>query len=307
MSEVLRLVVNGRAVTPRTNPRLQNGVPMVPVRYVVESFGGEVDFHSYPPLAVMTLRDRVAEVVPGSAQGTVNGKAEQLEAPATIVDDALFVPAPFLGRALALGYGFSESVSAIVLMSRDGQLAGRRVILDPGHGGTDPGARGPGGLLEKDVALDIAVKARELLSLSGVTVSLTRAEDSYRSLAQRVAASLDDRAEVFVSVHCNSYVAPSAHGTETYYYESWRGQKLAVVLQQELIDELERSDRGVREAGFYVLRHTTMPAALAEVAFISNPDEEGLLGDAWFRARAALALFRGLRGYLEALSNRRGE
>jgi N-acetylmuramoyl-L-alanine amidase len=62
----------------------------------------------------------------------------------------------------------------------------------------------------------------------------------------------------------------------------------------------------VREAGFYVLRHTAMPAALAEVAFISNPEEEQLLGDTWFRDRAALALFRGVRDYLEVLSNRRG-
>jgi N-acetylmuramoyl-L-alanine amidase len=279
---------------------------MVPARYVVESFGGEVDFHSHPPLAVMNLRGRVAEVVPGSTQGIVNGKAELLEAPAAILDDTLFLPAPFLGRALALGYAFNESAQAIILMSRDGQMAGRRVIVDPGHGGSDPGARGPGGLSEKDVALDIAVRAGEMLSLGGVAVTLTRTDDSYRSLSQRVAASRDGQGDVFLSIHCNSYVAPSAHGTETYYYESWQGQKLAVALQQELIDELERSDLGVREAGFYVLRHTTMPAALAEVAFISNPEEEQLLGDTWFRARAALALFRGVRDYLEVLSNRRG-
>lgn len=306
MSGAVRLVVNGRVMAPRALPYVQGDTPMIPLRFAVESLGGEVEWDPALGRALVRWRDRRAEVWAGRDMAVANGQPEQLPEAPRLTDDSLFVPAHFVGNALELGFDWDDRTCVVTLMSHDSQLDGRFIVLDPGHGGRDPGAPGPSGLQEKEVTVDVALRLARLLRLAGASVSLTREDDRYVALADRVAMAGATPAQVFTSLHCNSFSTPAPHGTETYYYETWQGQKLAVALQQELIDELELSDRGVREAGFYVLRHSPVSAALVEIAFISNPSEERFLADAWFRQRASLALFRGIRGYLESGAARLG-
>lgn len=177
-----------------------------------------------------------------------------------------------------------------------------RVCLDPGHGGYDPGAVGPGGLKEKDVTLAVALRVGFYLQNSGAEVFFTRASDRVswppeveQDLAARVEIANRGQADLYLSIHCNSAPTPEAGGIETYSFrQTGKAAEVARLIQAELVRELGLRDRGVKTAGFYVLRHTAMPAVLTELAFISNPREEKLLSDPGFQERAAKALARAV-------------
>jgi len=170
-----------------------------------------------------------------------------------------------------------------------------KIMIDAGHGGKDPGAIGPTGLREKDVNLPVATKIAELLKAAGVLVRMTRSSDDYVELKDRAAAANNWGADYFVSIHCNSFTSPTAHGTETYCYKfGGKGEALAKAIQNELIAVTNRTSRGVKEGNFYVLRETKMPAVLTEMAFISNPEEEKLLASTEFQDKCALAIAKGI-------------
>lgn len=171
------------------------------------------------------------------------------------------------------------------------------VCLDPGHGGTDSGATG-NGLLEKDLNLDIALKARPLIESAGYAVLMTRETDNYVSLADRCAIANRAGAAIFVSIHNNAFES-SSQGTETYcYYESAEGGRLATCIHTEVVGRTGRKDRGVKEAGFYVLDNTVMPAALLEGAFITNEKDAKCLADPKFRGKIAEGVAAGVADYL---------
>lgn len=190
-------------------------------------------------------------------------------------------------------------------------LDGRLVVIDPGHGNfksggwTDPGAIGSrSGLHEADLVLEMGLKVAELLQARGAKVLLTRRGNAWLTLEERAQLANQAGADVFVSIHANSSVDPGYSGSSVYYYApggSQRAQrmKLASCLQRQLLLELGRNDQGVREYDFSVLRHTTVPSALVEVAYLSNPEEERLLGNAEFRQKAAEAIAAGITDYLQ--------
>ncbi len=179
-------------------------------------------------------------------------------------------------------------------------LAGYKICVDPGHGGDDSGAVGPTGYTEKEANLGIGLWTRDFLLASGADVYMTRESDVTVSLSERVAIANDNAVDIFVSIHNNAYDG-TAHGTETYYHDSLppdsNSAYLAGYLQDELIGHLERFDRGVKQADFYVLRNTDMPASLTEVMFIDNEEEEALLKDPKVRQRAGLAHYHGINHY----------
>ena len=173
------------------------------------------------------------------------------------------------------------------------------VCLDAGHGGADPGAVGPGGLLEKTVNLAVVLDVGRLLSGKGVQVINTRIDDTARSLPDRTSFANNRRADLFVSVHCNSAAGDTATGTETF---AWAAEtdadRLARAIQRRLVAELQLRDRGVKYANFAVLRDTRMPAALVELGFINNPVEEAKLRDPAFQANAATGIALGVATFL---------
>ena len=175
-----------------------------------------------------------------------------------------------------------------------------KICIDPGHGGYDPGAVGPSGLKEKDITLAVSLLLAEKLRAAGQDVTLTRTGDiaswtSNTDLLKRCSLANQGGADVFISVHCNSAANPAATGTETYHHASSAdGKRLARAVQGELVSALGLPDRGVKTAGFYVLRHTSMPAILVELAFICNPKEEALLAAPGFQAKAAQAIAKGI-------------
>ena len=179
-------------------------------------------------------------------------------------------------------------------------MQGKRVCLDPGHGGSDPGAVGPSGLREKEVNLAIALQTAELLRAAGMEVIMTREEDRYVDLISRAEIANNSGADIFVSIHANAAYNPAVGGTSTYTYYGWQKEErahLSRLLQAELVAALGLRDIGIFDQGFAVLKNTQMPAALVEVAFISNPAEENLLAGKDFQQRAAGALAQAIKRF----------
>ncbi len=218
------------------------------------------------------------------------------------------------------------------------------IVLDPGHGGRDPGAVGPSGSFEKDRTLEIVLMVRDLLRIRmpELSVVLTRKNDEYVSLGSRTRMANRNRADLFVSIHCNAAVNASANGFETYFLSRARTDDArAVEILENNVIELDdeqfvvpddplsflladmaqsifqnqssylagsvqnsfsgsfpvRRDRGVKRAGFYVLRGAYMPAVLIEVGFISNPEEEQELKTLDFRFKVAQAIVESIIEY----------
>lgn len=184
-------------------------------------------------------------------------------------------------------------------------LRGTKIMVDPGHGGSDAGARGPAGGKEADVNLQVGLKLRDKLVNLGADVRMTRDTDRNVSrpggtqkeeLVARVKLANEWPAEVYVSVHSNSAANSAAHGTETYHSRnaSQTSKRLAANVHEEMVDATGFRDRGVKAANFYVIRHTHMPAILVETGFISNPVEEGHLTNPDMQDKMAQAITNGV-------------
>ena len=255
----------------------------------------------------------------------VVGDAYQLENPPRIVLDFR------KGAAAAPGTQQPQPVQ------KPQELPGiRTIVIDPGHGGREVGAVGPGGLMEKDVTLAISRKlASSLASKTGARVILTRDDDSVVSLDQRTTLANQYKADLFLSVHLNAAVVKDAKGSETYFLsleasdelarkaaenenavsgnpssdldlilwdlaqQTYLGEssRFAQAIQEELNSATAVANRGVKQAPFKVLVGATMPAALVEIGFISNPEEETKLQTDEFQALMVDAITRAVQRY----------
>ncbi|HIK28007.1 MAG: N-acetylmuramoyl-L-alanine amidase [Oscillatoriaceae bacterium SKW80] len=173
------------------------------------------------------------------------------------------------------------------------------VVIDPGHGGRDPGAIGIGGLREKDVVLDISLQVSSILEQQGVQVVMTRTDDREIDLEPRVQLAERVNATLFVSIHANAInmSRSDVNGVETYYYSSGLG--LARAIHNSMLQYTGARDRRVRQANFYVLRRTSMPAVLVEVGFVTGAEDAARLADPAFRTLMAQAIAYGIMQYLQ--------
>lgn len=202
------------------------------------------------------------------------------------------------------------------------------VVLDPGHGGKDSGAM-CGGVMEKDLTLDIARRVDRLLESEGVATLMTRVGDSYVSLADRAAFGNRAKESIFVSIHFNEDNKPVATGVETYYaahqidsgstFASWlpffsrtpsdspkpESQTLAGFIQEALVVRTRSVDRGTQAKQFFVIANVTSPAVLIEGGFITNKDELSKLVSEDYRDQLAAAVADGVLRYRDALSQRK--
>jgi N-acetylmuramoyl-L-alanine amidase len=169
------------------------------------------------------------------------------------------------------------------------------VVLDPGHGGPDPGAIGIGGIEEKNIVLDIAEKLAVQLRSRGIDVILTRDTDLDLDLPPRVALAERVKADLFVSIHANSIDLnhPDVNGLQTYYFHD-NSSNLAQLIHQEVLHTTGIHDRSVRTARFYVIRNTSMPAVLVEVGFVTGQEDAAHLSDASYREKTAEAIAAGI-------------
>jgi N-acetylmuramoyl-L-alanine amidase len=219
----------------------------------------------------------------------------------------------------------------------------KTVVIDPGHGGRDPGAHGQRGTEEKDITLKVALKLRDILSKQpGIRVLMTRERDVFVELEDRAKFANGNEADLFVSVHVNSHPQRSVRGIEIYHFGEAKDQRALEVAAREngtplsstgvgweylvadlltakkIEESLELAwntkeamithlnghyalvDHGVKTAPFYVLRYTSMPSILAEIAYISNSTEEDLLRTGAFVTRVAESIHEGIKTFLIA-------
>lgn len=179
----------------------------------------------------------------------------------------------------------------------------RRVTLDPGHGGADPGTIGAVGTLEKDVTLSMALRLQKLMQDSGMEVQMTRTRDMQILLHPRVDVGDAFDSDVFISIHANHIDDPRIEGIETYYFTP-KSLPLAQAVHRRLISILKRPDRGIRRNNFVVVKYNKMPACLVEIGYLSNPREERMLVSPQYQQRAAEAILAGVQDYFKTRSYR---
>ena len=173
-----------------------------------------------------------------------------------------------------------------------------KVVLDPGHGGTDYGAIREG-INEKDITLDITQRVASILKKKGYKTALTRTEDIYLGLQDRCDYTEAENPEIFVSIHVNSAIATEPQGIETHYYHE-HSKELAEVIQKRLIKNIDTKDRGILKSKFYVINHTDVPAVLVETGFISNASERAELITDKRKDATAKAIAEGIIEYLKS-------
>lgn len=185
------------------------------------------------------------------------------------------------------------------------------IVLDPGHGGFDPGKVGTAGTLEKDINLAISLKLKEMLVKSGYTVTMTRQKDealceqnASRKKVSDLNARLDliqkEEPELTVSIHQNSYSAGTKGAQVFYYSQSEDGHRLAGVLQETLKEEIGDGNHRVEKANdsYYMLKKSQGPFVIVECGFLSNPEEEKLLNSEDYQKKMAKALAEGIEKFL---------
>lgn len=191
-------------------------------------------------------------------------------------------------------------------------LVGQLIVVDPGHVGSDTGVIGSTGVHEKEINLIIANKLTALLRRYGATVLMTRVNNNELSapeagaeysqydqdLSRRVALANNNHADLFVSIHVNSFPDREILGPQVFYHpSSVEGRKLAAAIQKELDSDLVNPGRLIMAEDFFVLRHTKMPSALVEVGFMTNLEEERLLLEERYQNRVAWSVYIGIVRY----------
>lgn len=174
----------------------------------------------------------------------------------------------------------------------------RTVVIDAGHGGQDYGAIREG-INEKDINLDVARMISDILAKAGVTIVMTRDSDEFIALADRVDIASRNEADLFVSVHVNASVKPEINGLETHYYND-NSLDFANVVHANMINQVNKKDRGIFKSKFYVINHNHMPAILVEIGFISNDVERGELVTQDRKQKTAKAIADGILQYLKS-------
>ena len=187
-----------------------------------------------------------------------------------------------------------------------------RVVIDPGHGGFDPGKVGINGTLEKDVNLSISLKLKEFLEANDIEVIMTRSEDvalydeSARNikssdLKNRVKLINSSNAVIAVSIHQNSFTQESSKGAQVFYYKlSGEGKNLAEILQKQIKDTLADGNHRVAKSNdsYYLFKNTQCPIVIVECGFLSNQNEAKLLIDEQYQEKVAWGIHLGILSYI---------
>ncbi|MGP4078974.1 N-acetylmuramoyl-L-alanine amidase [Pseudalkalibacillus sp. R45] len=181
-------------------------------------------------------------------------------------------------------------------------LAGKKVIVDAGHGDHDPGAISPSNMTEKSVNLKTAEFLKKELEARGAEVVLTRSEDTFLELSERTQIANESDYDAFISIHSNNYFDSNARGTETYIdtdynFNGYKSRELANYVHRDLVSALGSYNRGVKEGNLYVNRNNELPSILVELGFLSNPQEEALLKQDSYLKKAAQGIRIGLDKY----------
>ena len=194
---------------------------------------------------------------------------------------------------------FSSDRRIVTLRMKESPVKDRIIVLDPGHGGVDPGALGSQGVREKEVNLEVALRLKDLLEQAGARVVMTRVDDQYYSLYERAAIANRVGAALFISIHTNYHPNPNINGVEIFHYPDRTGSnRLGSLLLEETTKATGLKPLAVKtNKDLVVIRETQMPSVLVEMGFISNAQEEALIATTEFREAMARGIFQGIVRY----------
>ncbi|MFC4620037.1 N-acetylmuramoyl-L-alanine amidase [Camelliibacillus cellulosilyticus] len=203
------------------------------------------------------------------------------------------------GRAGWIADSLVTSAPSVAVHKDLHSLKGYHIVIDPGHGGIDPGAIGIQGVKEKMLTLETANHVADALRKAGATVVMTRTSDRFIPLAGRVAISQGSEADAFISIHFNSSSSKQVHGVSTFYYSGGKDKVLASDIQTQLIDTVPLQNNGIKFGDFHVLRENPDLAVLIELGFVTNPSDLSLIQTPSFQSDAAKAITKGLLDYFK--------
>jgi len=218
----------------------------------------------------------------------------------------IITAAPIIFLVLCFLVAHTEEITKQMVLSYG--IANKVIVVDPGHGGFDPGAW-RGDIFEKDITLEISKRLAGDLSQAGAMVILLRKDDSdlagetsgkirdrkRQDLINRVKKANQAKADMYISVHANADPCAQWFGAQTFYNgKSEQSKFMAETIQEELTTILENTNRKAKPGNYYIIDRTEMPAVIVEVGFISNPKEAKLLSDPQYQAKVAYAIFSGV-------------
>ena len=194
---------------------------------------------------------------------------------------------------------FSKDRRSLAIRMKSSPIAGRIIVLDPGHGGIDAGAIGSQGVREKEVNLEVALRLKDLLEEAGAQVVLTRIDDRYVSLYERAAIANQVGAAMFISIHANFHPNSNVRGVEIFHYpDRVTSNRLGKVLLDEMTKATGFSTLAVKTSpNMVVIRETQMTSVLVEMGFLSNYQEEAIIATSEFREKMAKGIFTGVLRY----------
>jgi N-acetylmuramoyl-L-alanine amidase len=345
-------IVNARVAKPEAIDRIPDTPKRLASRRLISTWARALPYSTplstaalnrayVPPLFVRRFDVDWGRQLPLAAPTSAALIAQALAQEAATVVASVLPSAPLLSASPTL----SASSASPLSMARQLGLGVSRIVIDPGHGGHDSGAKGKGGVSEAELVLDVSLRLQKLLEkVQGVEVILTRQTDCFVSLPERTAIANREGADLFLSVHANASANDQAHGVETYFLDfannlgaaavaarenAASGQAMgalpdfvkaialnnkldesrdfAALVQQSMVDRLRLTNKtvknlGVKQAPFVVLIGASMPSVLAEISFVTNPQEAKLLKSNAYRQSVAEALFAAVRKYQTSLT-----
>lgn len=202
------------------------------------------------------------------------------------------------GSVPNLSTASSNAQKTSVIIRKSGTIRGKLIIVDPGHGGSDPGMLGTTyDTMEKDLTLQTSLYLRDYLTAKGARVELTRTRgDQKPALSRRVQIGTQLGADAFVSIHYNSS-PKNVSGTLTFFYSEQNDLRLARAIETRLGAGIGLRSNGLSFGDYHILRENPLPAALIELGFLSNPYDESIVRKAAYQRKAAQAIAEGLADY----------
>jgi N-acetylmuramoyl-L-alanine amidase len=253
----------------------------------------------------------VINFAPGLRVALINGDVVRLESAVEISGGRIRLPSDLASLIERLAQ--PRKAAAAPEPAKPARKAGRldkafKIVIDPGHGGVHTGCHARGGYTEKEVTLDVSRRLKDLLEAIGAEVVMTRTEDAHFSedidtdLMKRVQISDRAHPDLFLSIHCNWTPNPDVRGFEVYVSRDGKAdggdsRRMAAEIRSMFRAHLDTEDRGIKEAGFKVVRHTDAPAVLVELDFISNPTSSKQFADPDHRQRVAELLAEAVRRF----------
>lgn len=207
---------------------------------------------------------------------------------------------------------FAKGDGAVMYTLIDNQPKEIVVVIDPGHGGFDPGKVGVNNALEKDINLSIAKKLKVFLEMNDIEVLMIRDEDrglyeeadknkKTADMKKRVELINKSKAMIAISIHQNSYITEEEKGAQVFYHNaSKEGEGLANIIQNQIKTSMKDGNRRVAKANdsYYMLKKTSIPLAIVECGFLSNMEEANLLCDDYYQEKMAWAIHLGIMIYI---------